>query len=110
MVMVLLNQFLEFVFDNHNEFSSILQIASIYIYGLGEDFCVKIDVSKELYISDRVQIGQSIYLVKANFLNLNVLNEVEGAWYFEESLVQSKSCLINSTSIFFFCIKTFNFG
>ena len=75
---VLVRSFWNF-FYNHNEFSSILQIASLY--GLWEDFFVGIDDSKELDISDRVKI------------------------------VQSKSCLINSSSIFFFLflIKTFNF-
>ena len=75
---VLVRSFWNF-FYNHNEFSSILQIASLY--GLWEDIFVGIDDSKELDISDRVKI------------------------------VQSKSCLINSSSIFFFLflIKTFNF-
>ena len=69
MVFVLLIQFLELVFDNHNELSSFFQIVSIYsIWRPGGLLCQM--VSKELYISDRVQIVQSIYLAKANFWKL----------------------------------------
>ena len=80
-----------------------------YIWPRGRLLCQNRCQQGTLYF--RQSPDRAIHLsCQSQFLELKCFFEVEGAWYFEESLVQSKSCLINSTSIFFFCIKTFNFG